>query len=164
MPLTVDELRVKQAADLQRLIARLMSARRPDGPGRLDQALEDLVNFGARTPFQALQMAAERARSAAAGEIAAVALEELAAVADRATGAGAGFKAAAMVAESGKAELLFPALAGAAAHSVEVMKRFQDAIDAVRDTVNDVDELGDVPAALDDTLAALQGLSDSLES
>ena len=106
MALTTDELRSQEAAKLEILISELMAARRADDVGKLDATLDNLVDFITRTPFQDLQSEARNARTAAATNISKVALEELSKIADRATAAGAGFKAAAMIAESGKKELL----------------------------------------------------------
>ncbi len=102
MALTVDELRTREAAQLEELVAGVMAARRAGDQATLDGALAALVDFKARTPFPDLQAEAEMARSAAVAELSAVALEELARIADRATAAGSGFKAATMIAESGK--------------------------------------------------------------
>ncbi len=129
MALTTDELRSRDAATLETLVARLMAARRADDTDELDSALQTLVDFRARTPFDELQTAAAKARSAAAEDISKVALDKLSEVADRAAAAGAGFKAAAMIAESGKKELLFPTLAGTAARGLELLKQFREAVE-----------------------------------
>ena len=163
MPLTVDELRIQQAATLELRVAELMAATRTGEAKAIDRALEAMVDFSARTPFPALQAEALNARNAASGGIAAVALEELAKIADRATEAGAGFKAAAMIAETGKAELLFPTLAATTARGLELIKQFEVAIDAVRAGVEAVDGIGDVGDAVETLRAALESLQDTLE-
>lgn len=159
MALTSDELRTQQAAKLDLLVAELMAAKRSGNLNTLDKALEALVDFRAATPFPDLQVDAAKARHAASEEIAETALTELAALADRASGAGAGFKAAAMVAESGKKELLFPALAAATARGLELTQHFQAALASVEATVGSIDELGEVP----DAVKALKEAFDTLK-
>lgn len=162
MALTVDELRIRPAALLELRVAELMAATRTGSTVEIDRALEAMVDFSARTPFPTLQAEALNARNAAAGGIAAVALEELANIADRATEAGAGFKAAAMIAETGKADLLFVTLAATTARGLELIKQFQVAIDAVQAGVEAVDGIGDVSDAVDAIRATLESLKDTL--
>jgi len=162
MALTQDELRARDAAKLERLVAQLMAARRSDNTGKLDRALDALVDFRSRTPFPELQNQATGARSAATEGVMRDALEGLADIAERASAAGAGFKAAAMIAESGKKELLFPTLAATAARGLELVKQFKDAVEAVKANIHDVGELGDVPQAVDGVLDAFNSLKEKL--
>lgn len=164
MALTVDELRTREAAQLEELVAGVMAARRAGDRATLDGALAALVDFKARTPFPDLQAEAEMARSAAVAELSAVALEELARIADRATAAGSGFKVATMIAESGKKDLLFPALAATAARGVELLDQFRDAIATVRESLDDIDELGDVPNAVEAVREAFRELQAAVRS
>lgn len=164
MALTVDELRTQHAAILELRVAQLMAAKRSGDSDELDAALDSLVDFRAMTPFPGLQLEAAKARDAASSEIAEVALEELAKISDQATAAGAGFKAAAMIAESGKKELLFPALAATAARGLELIRQFQAAIDSVKENVDDVEELGDVPDALKGVVDAVTELKKKIEA
>lgn len=163
MPLTVDELRTQHAAILERLVAQLMAAVRSGDEDEREAALDALVDFGAMTSFPTLQLEAAKARDAAAAQLAEVALEELSKISDQATAAGAGFKAATMIAESGKKELLFPALAATTARSLQLIAQFQTAIESVKENVDDMDELGDVPDALSAVLEAVTKLKETIE-
>jgi len=163
MSLTVDELRIQQAATLELRVAELMAAVRTGDAPTIDPALEALVDFSAQTPFPALQTEALAARNAASAGLADVALEELAKIADRTTEAGAGFKAAAMIAETGKAELLFPTLAATTARGLELIKQFQVAIEAVEAGVESVDGIGDVADAVDTIRGTLESLKSTLD-
>ena len=78
--------------------------------------------------------------------------------------AGAGFKAAALIAENGQKELLFPSLAGTAARGLELVKQFKDAIEAVKANIENVSELGDVPQAVDGLFDAFNSLKEKLEA
>lgn len=164
MALTTDEMMTLDAAKLERLVSELMAATRAGDPGAFDTASQALVDFRARTPFPDLKTEAARAREAAAAQLSSVALAELAKIADRMTSAGAGFKAAAMVAENGKKELLFPTLAATAARGLELFKQFKEALEKVEQTVGGVDELGDVPGAIEDVLAAFEGLKSKVDA
>ena len=164
MTLTTDELRTLHAARLEQLVSELMAATRDGDPGAFDKASEALVDFRASVPFPDLKTEAANAREAAAAELSSVALAELAKIADRMTAAGAGFKAAAMVAENGKKELLFPTLAATASRGLELFKQFREALDKVGETAGGVDELGDVPAAIEQVLAAFDNLKSKLEA
>lgn len=163
MPLTVDELRTKHAALLEHLVADLMAAVRSGDPDEMDVALDSLVDYRAMTPFPGLQLEAAKARDAASSSLAEVALEELSRISDEATRAGAGFRAAATIAESGKKELLFPALAASTARSLQLMTQFQAAIESVGENVADISELGEVPAALNGVLEAVTELQETIE-
>ncbi len=162
MALTVDELRTRDAARLEELVSRLMAARRAEDQSEFDQASETIIDFRSRTPFPELKLEAAKAREAASAEISKIALEELAKIADKMTAAGAGFKAAAMVAENGKKDLLFPTLAATAARGLELFKEFQEAVEAVKNNVESIEELGDVPKAIESVLEAFDGLKDKL--
>ena len=164
MALTKDELRAQDAAKLESLISQLMVARRADNTEDLDRAFAALVDFRSRTPFPKLQTQAAKARLAAAEEVSATALKELADIAERVSSAGAGFKAAAMIAESGKKDLLFPTLAGTAARGLELVKQLKEAVESVKANLENVDELGDVPQAVDDLFDAFNSLKEKLEA
>ena len=164
MALTQDELRALDAAKLESLVSQVMAATRAGNTADLDRALDALVDFRARTPFPELQTEAAKARSAAAETVASTALAQLAAIAEGMSAAGAGFKAAAMIAENGQKELLFPSLAGTAARGLELVKQFKDAVEAVRTNVANVSELGQIPAAVDGLLEAFNSLKEELEA
>lgn len=164
MALTRDELETLHAANLERLVAELMAATRTGDIDALDTALDALVDFQAATPFPVLQLEAARARGAASAAIAGEALAELADVAEEVKVAGAGFKAAAKVAETGKVELLFPALAAASASGLELIRQFQTALDTVTASVDDVAELGDVPEAVQSLVDAFEHLKQEIDA
>lgn len=151
-------LQARDAAKLEALISQLMTAVRTENTSQLDRVLDAMVDFSARTPFPELQIQAAKAQSAASKTIVEEALLELAEIADGLTAAGAGFKAAAMIAENGKEELLFPALAGAAERGLELVKEFQNAVQAVRENVGDTDNLHKITQALEELLKAFNSL------
>ena len=163
MALTKEQVRLQQASTLRALIARLIAAKEGDDLDELASALQAMVDFQAGTPFEALQAEAAQARNDAAEEIAAEALEALARTADRVRGAAADFKTAATIAEKGEKNLLFPALATAAAQGLELMKQFQAAIEAVQQNIANVDELGDVPDAVKGVFSAFEALKDKVD-
>ena len=162
MALTDAELKAKDAARLESLIAQLMAARRTGNPDDLQGALGAIGIF--RTTFADLRRRAERARMDATEAISSTALAKLADIADGLSSAGAGFKAAAMIAENGQKDLLFPTLAGTAARGLELATQLKAAVEAVKANVANVSELGDVPAAVNGLLAAFNSLKESLEA
>ena len=164
MALTEDELRIVDATKLELLVANVMAAKRTNTVTELDRAFDELVDFQAATPFPDLQLEAAKARAAASRAVAKDALADLAEIAERTAIAGAGFKAAAQIAASGKKELLFPALASASAISLELITQFQEAIDAVEASVENVEELGDVPDAVSSVVEALQALKEKVKA
>ena len=56
------------------------------------------------------------------------------------------------------------ALAGTAARGLELLKQFREAVDAVKDNIDDVQELGDVPQAVEGVLEAFSNLKEKLEA
>lgn len=163
MSLTREELLTLDAAKLEALVARIQAAVARKDQNNFDRASSALTDFIARTPFDTLQTKARNAQSAAAGFLSTGALDDLAKISEHAAAAGAGFKAAAMIADTGKEELLFPALAATAAHGLELLNQFKEAIDKVKSTIGNVADLGSVPSALDDVLQALGGLKNAIE-
>lgn len=164
MFLTEEELLTIDTAKLEALVARIQAAVARKDATKFDSASSALIDFVARTSFPSLQTKARKARGAAANALATGALDDLAKISEHAAAAGAGFKAAAMIAETGKKELLFPALAATAAHGLELLNQFKEAVDKVTSTIDDVADLGDVPGALDDVLQAFGGLKDAVEA
>ena len=162
MALTDAELQAKDAARLESLIGQLMAARRTGNPDDLERALGAIGTF--RTTFNDLRLRAERARMAATAAISSTALAQLADIAEGLSSAGAGFKAAAMIAENGQKDLLFPTLAGTAARGLELAKQLKAAVEAVRTNVANVSELGEIPGAVDGVLEAFNSPKEKVEA
>ena len=113
--------------------------------------------------FPPLQIEAAKARSAAAEIVASTALAQLSDIAAGLSSAGAGFKAAAMIAENGQKDLLFPTLAGTAARGLELATQLKAAVEAVKANVANVSDLGDVPDAVDGLLKAFKSLKEKVK-
>jgi hypothetical protein len=157
------ERRAADNAELERLIAALMSALRGADASAKGAALTALTDFRTQTLFPELRDRAAEARAAGANALMDEALKELAAVAGRLNPLAAAFADAATIAASGKKELLFPRIAASAGTALEIVAEMEKTAEAVKAKLRDVRELGDLPAALKDARVALKALKDKVE-
>ena len=164
MALTVDEMRIRDTAQLEGLIAEVMVAKRDGNNKEINDALDALNDFITKTPVIELQNRANDAVRAADADLINVALSELAEIAAKLNPTGEVFKSAAQIAASGKAELLFPRLAATAAHSLEIFSELQDAIDKLKAIPANINSFGNVPDALNKVKVALTELQDKVKN
>ena len=123
MALTDLQKKEQARAELEGLIASLMSARRQKNTTAAGAARNALIEFNA--PFPDLNADAEAAAAAAILDDVNQALDGLAEVAARLGPFGAMFKAAQKVASEERTELLFPRLAASAAQALELFMAFR---------------------------------------
>lgn len=163
MALTVDEMKIRDTAQLEGLIADVMVAKRSGDRDNIKAALDTLNDFITQTPFVELQSRANDAVSAADAALLNVALSELAEIAAKLDPTGEVFKSAAQIATSGKAELLFPRLAATASHSLEIFTELQDTISKLEAMPANVNSFKDVPRALVNVQDALTNLQEKVK-
>ena len=164
MALTSDEQKSTDSAELEELIANLMMTLREDDSIAREEALDALIDFRSRTVVPELRQRAAEARAAGANALMAQGLTDLRAVATKLDPFASVFADAAAIAATGKKELLFPRLAATASTMLQVVTELKDAAAKVRAQVTGVDELGDVPGALDELQVALEKLQDSVKA
>lgn len=163
MALTAEERKRVEAADLEKLIAGLMKAmREQDHPAR-DAALDALNAFRTTSTDPDLGVAALNAANSASGIALTQGLAKLRKIAGEMSPLTDVFADAANIAKNGKKELFVPRLAATAATMLETATAIKEAAEKVKTQVGSVDELGDVPDALDKVLAALQTLQSEAE-
>lgn len=158
MPLTPQEQRTVDAAKLDQLIASLMEALRGGNAAAKEAALIALADFRTATLDDQLADRAGAARVAGSSKIIADALEKRAQVAKSLAPLGEVFADAARIGASGKKELLFPRLAASASTMLEMVQQLQATADKVKQGLANVNELGDVPDALNTVQSALETL------
>ena len=164
MALTDTEQKSADAAELEELIAELMSP----APGQRQPRALSRARRAARIQGAHARAAAARARHRGAhGRYeraysggtarAAYGRNELAPLTNV-------FADAAAIAASGKKELLFPRLAATASTMLQVVTELKDAAEKVKAQVGNVNELGDVPLALETVQAALVKLQAGIDA
>ncbi len=158
MPLTPAEKIMNETARLEELIAALMVTMRGNDNVKKRAALNALTDFGTETLDPALRERADDARAAGANTLMAAGLRELADITTRLSPLGATFEQATHIAVTGKKDLLFPRLAASASTMLQVVTELEAATKAVKNQVGNVNELGDVPAAIENVKSALETL------
>ncbi|MDE0342150.1 MAG: hypothetical protein OXK82_03110 [Deltaproteobacteria bacterium] len=159
MPLTNRQRKAKALAELEALIANLMSARRRDDQAATTEAREALINYN--SPFLDLNREAEDAAEAAILVNLHHALDELAEITARLGSFGDVLKTAREVARHGTKELLIPRLAASAAQALElftVLRQAADTISEQLDAAEEANDLADVQSALHNVLTELNSL------
>lgn len=159
MTWTQQERKAADAADLDQRVAALMQALRGGSDHAREAALTALTDFADDTVFPDLAARARAARAEGANTLIGEALAKRASVAGQLAPLGEVFAAAALIASSGKKELLFARLAASASAMLETMQALQAAAEKVRQAVGGVDRLGEVPAAIQTVTAALEALN-----
>jgi hypothetical protein len=141
-----------------------MTTLRENDSAARGEALDALSDFRGRTMVVELRDRAAEARLVASNALMAQGLGELRAVAAKLSPFTNVFTDAASIAATGKKELLFPRLAATAGTMLQLVTDLKDAASAVKAKVKSVDELGDVPGALDQLQVALEKLQDSVKA
>lgn len=162
MPLTNRQRRAQARAELEALIANLMSARRREHATEAEAALLGLREFD--TPFPDLNDEAEDAAAAAILENLNHALDELAEIAARLGPFGDVFKTAQVIARQEKQELLIPRLAASAAQALELFTVLHQAANTISkqlDEAGEANDLADVVSTLGNVLSELDRLRDA---
>ena len=156
MSLTSRQTNEQARAELEALIADLMSARRDDDATATGAARAALIEFN--TPFQDLNAEAEDAAAAAILENVNEALDKLAQIASRLGPFGDIFAAAREVAREEKKELLIPRLAASAAQTLELFTILHQAAETISEQLDSAGEAND----LDSVASILSNLLDEL--
>ena len=157
MPVTLEQ-RARDAARLESLIADSMTALAAKDLQAKAEALLALTDYQTTTTDVALIRRAEDARAAAANQLIDKGLRELSAIAARLDPLGTTLAECAKIARDGKANLLFPRVAAAADHRLQMVTELQKTADKLKQTVANVQELGDVPDAINAVMTALEQL------
>ena len=164
MALTAAERKSVETAELEKLTADLMKAMRENNsPGR-QAALDALLQFSTRATDPELAQGALDTGDAVAGALMKEGLAKLRKIAGEMAPLTAVFADAANIAKTGKKELFIPRLAATAATLLETVTAIKEAADKVKTEVDSIDELGDVPDALDKVVAALENLQNKATS
>jgi hypothetical protein len=158
------------AAELQAIIARAEAAKRAGDDEARNDALTELNDFRT-TPFADLRALAKEAHTALNDADRVAALNALGSVAARLEPTIALLDAAAATAAAGKDKLLFPKAAQKAEAALDKVVKLKQEFEVLKQTLKDeaqkagaavegIQELKDIPEALDKLKAALQKLKD----
>ena len=164
MTLTVEECRIRDTAQLEELVAEMMSAVRRGDKTNIDTALGALTSFRIATPFAELQDGADAAATKATGDMVEAALGNLADIVTQISPAGEVFRSAARIAASGKSELLIPRLAASTAQCMELFTALQKATTTIAQNVGSTKTLKAVPQSVDAVRVALADLQTKIKA
>lgn len=162
------ERRILEEAELERLIANAMATVDTSSARRTENSRAALRRFRDEiTTFLDLQKKADRAIATVNAAQVDESRRQLAAIAEELSDSGEVFAAAATIARSGKASLLFPRLAATASSTLELIKEFQKAADRIRESDLDIDGLNELKTALStvkDSLNTLKAKAEAISS
>ena len=162
MPLTRRQKRAQARAELEALVANLMSAQRREDEGAATAARKALINFN--TPFQDLNDEAEDAAATAILGNLNHALDELAEISARLGPFGEMFKVAQMIARQEKKDLLIPQISASAAQTLELFTLLRQTADTISEQLGEANDLAGVVGALDNVLNELNALHDATQA
>lgn len=160
-PLSLTEqLRVRKQTELEQILTRLLTAKQQGNQASMQQLRAQLDAFRGSTNDSDLQEQATKAFEASILSSLDTAMNDLAAVADKLSGAGAQFKQAAQIAQTGKKELLVPRLAATAASSLEILTVLQTTFDNLEAPGG----LGDLKTIVNNATTALRQVKEQAEA
>lgn len=163
MPLTIDQIKAKQTAELELLITAVMTELRKGESEAIESTLENLRNFRKKTSFPLLQQRANEALQAATSDLLDVALTELGELVAKLDPAGETFKRATEIAKTGEKELLFPMLAANAAKAIELFSEFKIATEKLEKELEGVEDISDLVGSLGNVKDILKSIKAKAE-